>query len=202
MRSAARSNSTFWRDARVFSRWQRSVAQLEYFRCELAAPLRSARCTGYRRRPVLAVSRDEGRMTTRIHLPKVPVPYRGAMLLVASFSVLASCSRKIERAAPPTFPVKGRVVTSGDRLPVGGCVEFEPNQNGLEITACGVIGSEGQFSLSIPFVDRVLPGATEGSHSVRILLPIDDGGGVVRIREAFIVQPRENEFTINIPKRH
>jgi hypothetical protein len=124
-----------------------------------------------------------------------------AIVLAASLSVLASCSRKLERPAPPTFPVKGKVVTNGGPLPVGGCVEFEPNRNGLEITATGVIDSEGRFSLSIPFVDRVLPGATEGSHSVRVLLPIDDGGGVVRIREPFIVQPRENEFTINIPKR-
>jgi hypothetical protein len=127
--------------------------------------------------------------------------YWGAVLLTASLSALASCSRKIERPAPPTFPVIGRVTTSGGRLPVGGCVEFEPNQNGLEITATGVIDGEGRFSLSIPFVDRVLPGATEGSHSVRVLLPIDDGGGIVRIREPFIVQPRENEFTINIPRR-
>lgn len=142
------------------------------------------------------------RMTTSNHLQTVAVRFSGTMLLAASLSVLSSCSRKFERPAPPTFPVKGKIVTSGDRMPVGGCVEFEPNRNGLEITATGLIDSEGQFSLSIPFVDRILPGATEGSHSVRVLLPIDDGGGVVRIREPFIVQPRENHFTINMPKGH
>ena len=141
------------------------------------------------------------RTATTNRLQSVPMSYWGAVLLTFEIPPPRFAGLNFERPAPPTFPVKGRVVTSADRLPVGGCVEFEPNQNGLEITATGVIDGEGRFSLSIPFVDRVLPGATEGSHSVRVLLPIDDGGGIVRIREPFIVQPRENEFTINIPRR-
>ncbi len=123
----------------------------------------------------------------------------GAALLTVNLLTLASCSKKLERPAPPTFPVTGKVVTSGDRLPAGGCVEFESKRNELDFTAIGVVDSEGRFSLSIPFVDRVLPGATEGPHSVRVLLPINDGGGFVRIHEPFIVQPCENEFTIKLP---
>jgi hypothetical protein len=127
--------------------------------------------------------------------------YRGTVLLAASALMLTSCSKRPERPALPTFPVTGQVVTSGERLPIGGCVEFESKQHGLDYTAMGVIDSEGKFALSIPFVDRVIPGATEGPHAVRVMLPIDEGGGVVRMQDPFVVQPRENHFTIDIPKK-
>ena len=119
--------------------------------------------------------------------------------MVASFVVLASCNRKVERPAPPTFPVIGMVQTNGGPVPVGGCVEFESRQ-GTGLNAIGVIDASGNFSLHVPYVDRVLPGATEGPHDVRIMLPIEKGGAVVRIPNALVVQPRDNHFTISMPK--
>jgi hypothetical protein len=129
--------------------------------------------------------------------------WRGAFLAVVVLA-FTGCSKKPDRQTPQTFPVTGQVISHDDRLPVGGCVEFKPGQNEFEFTAMGVIDAEGNFSLRIPYVDRVLSGATEGPHSVRVMLPIGKsggGGGVVPIEGSFTVQPRENYFTINMPKK-
>jgi hypothetical protein len=121
-----------------------------------------------------------------------------ARLLVLGLLVQSGCQEKVDRAALSTYPVSGKVVTNG-KLPVGGCVQFEPTQNGMDYVAQGVIDKEGRFSLRVPYVDRVLPGATEGPHNVRVLLPINQGGGMVPITEPLIVEPGANEFTINMP---
>jgi len=123
----------------------------------------------------------------------------GVSLVVAWMVALTSCSRKVERAVPQTFPVTGRVQTNGGPVPVGGCVEFESRQS-AEFNAIGVIDADGHFSLHVPYVDRVLHGATEGPHDVRIMLPIEKGGAVLRLPNVLIVQASENVFTIDMPK--
>src|SRR5687768_10450002 len=92
-------------------------------------------------------------------------------LLALGLGVQSGCEQKVERPALPTFPVKGQVVTSG-KMPVGGCVQFEPTAGGSDYMAAGVIDKEGRFALRVPYVDRVLPGATEGPHTARVLLPL------------------------------
>lgn len=124
----------------------------------------------------------------------------GAMVLALCLMTTCACS-KSERPAPLTFPVTGEVVVTRSRLPVGGFVEFKPSQN-EEFTAMGLIEEQGKFSLKIPFVDRSLPGATEGPHKVRVLLPpFGEGwhGGDVAVEGTFTVKPSENHFTIKLP---
>jgi hypothetical protein len=119
----------------------------------------------------------------------------------SAFSVImqGGCQQEPERPALATYPVKGKVVATG-KLPVGGCVQFQPVENGANYVANGIIDEQGSFSLQVPYVDRVLPGATKGPHTVRVLLPLSDGGTPVPIAGAFVVQPRDNEFTIEMPK--
>lgn len=112
---------------------------------------------------------------------------------------LSGCEQKAERPALETYRVTGRIVTTG-KMPVGGCVQFEPTQNGQDYVAQGVIGADGQFSLQVPYVDRVLPGATAGPHTARVLLPLRDGGTAVPIAGSFEVKTADNEFTIEMPK--
>jgi hypothetical protein len=119
-------------------------------------------------------------------------------MLVFTFT---SCGKEL-RPAPETFSVTGRIVATGRALPVGGLVEFESVKHGAEFTANGVIGADGAFSLKIPYVDRVLAGATAGPHTVRVLLPLEQQGsgtGMVGIHGEFDVKPGENHFTINMP---
>jgi hypothetical protein len=81
-------------------------------------------------------------------------------------------------------------------------VEFESAKHGAEFTANGVINAGGEFSLKIPYVDRVLAGATAGPHTVRVLLPLEQhgrGSGAVGIKGEFEVKPGDNHFTINMP---
>jgi hypothetical protein len=124
-----------------------------------------------------------------------------SMLLAVSFLAMAGCG-KSERPGPKTFPVSGQVVVARSRLPVGGQIEFKPKQNEFEFTAVAPIEENGKFTLRIPYVDRSLPGATEGPHNVRVILPLFGPGwhgGEVGIDEIFTVQPSENYFTIKLP---
>jgi hypothetical protein len=112
-----------------------------------------------------------------------------------------SCGKEY-RSAPETYPVTGKIVATRRALPAGGLVEFESVKHGAEFTANGVIEADGKFSLKIPYVDRVLSGATAGPHTVRVLLPLEQqgsGSGAVRIKGEFEVKPEENHFTINMP---
>jgi hypothetical protein len=119
-------------------------------------------------------------------------------ILALSLVAQIGCEQKPERPALPTFPVTGKVVTTG-KMPVGGCVQLEPTQNGMDYVAQGVIDAEGRFTLKVPYVDRVIPGATEGPHTARVLLPLNQGGAAVPIEGSFVVRQGENEFTIQMP---
>ncbi len=148
----------------------------------------SRACKGTLRRLAVAEYKSPLRMAT---------PVRRAFLVVL-LVLPHGCQHRLERPALPTYPVRGKIVTSGT-MPIGGCVQFEPAKNGLNYLAQGVIDAEGQFSLQVPYIDRVLPGATEGPHAVRVLLPLKQGGKPVPIEGTFLVEARENEFTIQMP---
>lgn len=131
-------------------------------------------------------------------MSKPPTRARTGLLLALAAAMNIGCEEKAPRPALATHPVTGVVVTTG-KLPVGGCVQFEPTKNGQAYVAQGVIDEQGRFSLQVPYVDRVLPGATEGPHSVRILFPLNQGAAIVPIEGSFVVRPSDNEFTIQIP---
>jgi hypothetical protein len=132
---------------------------------------------------------------------------RGLLLLVAIVP-LSACNSKPERPAPPTYPVTGEVKTSGVQLPAGAQIEFRPAANAKadELTARGNLDTAGKFKLRVPFIDRVLPGAIEGPHTVRIVFSASNNpnspysSGLIEISEKFTVEPKENHFTITLPK--
>lgn len=136
-----------------------------------------------------------------IRLPLTDLQRLGFRFLPFILLTLASCAKEY-RAVPETFPASGTIDPAGRTLPVGGTIEFEPITRGVEFTANGVIDKDGGFSLKIPYVDRVLPGATAGPHHVRVLLPLEQQGkssGVVRIDGEFEIKAGENRFTISFP---
>lgn len=132
---------------------------------------------------------------------------KGLLLLIA-IAPLAACNSKPERPAPPTYPVTGEVKTSGVQLPAGAQIEFRPVRDAKadELTARGNIDAAGKFKLRVPYIDRVLSGATEGPHTVRIVFSSSNNpnspysAGLIEISEKFTVEPKENHFTITLPK--
>jgi hypothetical protein len=123
-----------------------------------------------------------------------------AVLPIIAFALLShvGCEQKEQKPALATYAVTGQIIASG-KLPVGGCVQFQPVDGGARYTANGIIDEQGRFSLQVPYVDRVLPGATQGVHTVRVLLPLNDGGTPVPIAGTFEVKPQDNKFTITMP---
>jgi hypothetical protein len=128
------------------------------------------------------------------------------LILVTGLLTLASCSRsKPLRPAPPTFPVSGEVKLDGGKIPPGSTIEFRPenNEKAAELTAKGVVHASGKFTLCILYIDRILPGALEGRHTVTISFPTgssSNSSGLISIPEKFTVEPRENFFTVSVPK--
>lgn len=136
---------------------------------------------------------------SRLNFPNGRLRFRAALATVAIGQLMTlGCAQKPERPALATYPAAGKVVTTGT-LPVGGCVQLMPMQNSAEYVAQGVVDENGRFSLKVPFVDRVLPGATEGPHSARVLLPLNQGGTIVPIEGSYTVGRGDNEFTIKMP---
>ena len=127
-----------------------------------------------------------------------------SILMSAYLLILGACNSKPERAAPPTFPVTGTLTAPDGRSLAGACVEFKTKQNEGELTATGVVDADGKFSLQIPYVDRVIRGATAGSHNVFVVMPLGTdhkGAGYVAIKGNFEVQLTENHFNIKLPTK-
>lgn len=123
------------------------------------------------------------------------------LLAAIGLATAIGCNAKTERPAPPTYAVSGEVLAKDGRSLVGGCVEFK-KEGEEELTATGVIDADGKFSLSIPYVDRVIPGATEGVHRAFVVMPLGanrKGGGYVPIVGEFKILPSQNHFTIELP---
>src|SRR5204863_23348 len=96
-------------------------------------------------------------------------------------------------------------ITAQDgRSLAGACVEFKTKQNEGELTATGVVDANGKFSLQIPYVDRVISGATAGPHNVFVVMPLGAnhmGAGYIAIKGDFEVQPTENHFELTLPTK-
>jgi hypothetical protein len=142
----------------------------------------------------------------RQYAPRIAGP---VLFFLAGLLALTSCSRsKPLRPAPPTFPVSGEVKLDGGKVPPGSTIEFRPenNEKAAELTAKGVVHASGKFTLCILYIDRILPGALEGPHTVSISFPSSNSSnssyssGLISIPEKFTVEPRENYFTVTVPK--
>jgi len=91
-----------------------------------------------------------------------------------SIILVAGCYAKREVDLPETFPVSGKIVTSG-RMPVGFQIRFTPDDP--EKTAQGFIQDDGTFSLTTYYMGEKCEGVAAGNYRVMIIAPPTMGGG-------------------------
>lgn len=122
------------------------------------------------------------------------------MVLVLLAVGMAGCGKKIVRPTVDTHPVTGKVTAQPGRLPPGSTIVFEPSD--AQLTARGIIGEDGSFTLKTVFHESKLVGAVEGEHRVTIVpaLTPDGGGGgpPIILKEHYTVKPEDNHFTIEV----
>jgi hypothetical protein len=127
----------------------------------------------------------------------------GHVALIACLLSLNGCNSKTPRPAPPAYPVTGKVTAPDGRSLAGARIEFTPREDKFEFKAVGFADANGSFSLKIPFIDRVIEGATEGPHRVSITMALDanrEGGKHIPLPGELVVKPSENHFIIELPK--
>jgi hypothetical protein len=143
----------------------------------------------------------EGIVTMAVISPTLrPIP----VLLVALFLIavpLQGCQRQ-KGNQPQMFPVKGRVVyKNGEPLP-GGKVQFQ-SRSDPSLSIFGDIQTDGRFSLFTLVKNRKLAGAVPGEHQVQIVGPMAPDQTMIEVRPlqtTWIVEPGENDFTIQVEK--
>jgi len=98
-----------------------------------------------------------------------------------------------------TYPVKGKVVFKGGRpVTSGGRIEFQSTSD-PQVKATGWIElKDGSFSLTTYKQGKKIEGALEGPHSV--VVELRNPVAVVNLPNVYTVEPRENDFTIEVPK--
>ena len=112
---------------------------------------------------------------------------------------IAGCGRA-KFPPPVTFPVHGRLVVADGHPPLRTVVEFNPTE--ADLRAQGITDEAGKFSLFLISHSERYEGALEGPHQVKVIFPLGadrKAAGDVTLKETFVVESRENEFTINLP---
>ena len=100
----------------------------------------------------------------------------GAVAVCLSVIFVAGCYAKRKVDLPETFPVSGKIVTSG-RVPVGFQIRFTPENP--EKTAQGFVQEDGTFSLMTYYMGEKCEGAAADSYRVMIVPPPSMSGGGV-----------------------
>jgi hypothetical protein len=136
----------------------------------------------------------------KVSRPRVR-PYALTAGLVLAVLITSGCDSK--RVKPPaTFPVTGKVIGPNGRPVVGAQVQFKPNSSPAEMQSSGLADANGAFTLSLLFREQKVPGAIEGPHRVVVYMPLNtdrSGGDRFEIEQTFVVEPRENAFTVTLP---
>jgi hypothetical protein len=125
------------------------------------------------------------------------------MILIACVLSLNACNSKPPRPAPPAYPVTGKVTAPDGRSLAGARIEFLPREDKFEFKAVGLADANGNFALKIPFIARVIEGATEGPHRVSVTMALNanrEGGKHIPLPGELVVKPSENHFIIELPK--
>jgi hypothetical protein len=122
-------------------------------------------------------------------------PYRRT-LLKAAVIVLVSivgCGSGM----PKTYPAKGKVVFKGGKPATDGKIQFQSTDD-PHVKALGDIDEDGSFSLTTYVGDKHKEGAPAGPYSV--VIELERPTRVVALPKTYVVEPRENDFTIAIEK--
>ncbi|HOM16582.1 MAG TPA: hypothetical protein PLQ00_04595 [Thermoguttaceae bacterium] len=121
-----------------------------------------------------------------------------AMLVVVVVGATFGCGRKLQRQLPTTYPVAGRILApAGQQIPVGARIEFRTDDPNM--VAFGNVEPDGRFTLQTLYYEKLLPGAAAGRYKVTLLTTVNNiPGPVITIPEVFTVEPKENQFTVNL----
>ena len=99
---------------------------------------------------------------------------------------------------PRTYPVKGKVVFKGGTPVPDGRIQFQSTTD-PPVKALSDIDKDGSFSLTTYIEAKNTGGAPAGSY--RVVIELERPVEVVALPSAYTVEPRENDFTIVIPKQ-
>ena len=127
---------------------------------------------------------------------------RSNMCLLVVLACILGCQTRSERPAPETFPVTGTVITPENIAVKHATVEFVPTSGDKTLSALGTVDASGKFALAVVTPDRIIPGAPAGVYRVTVTLPLNPdrtGGQRYMLPGQFTVEPRENEFTLELP---
>jgi hypothetical protein len=118
---------------------------------------------------------------------------------LASIVLAASlgCHKKVERPTVKTYPVNGKVASSKGKVPQAGTlIQFRAQK--AELSASGLLESDGSFSLTTLYYEKKLPGAAEGVYRVTLLETVNGGPGPqYELKANYTVEPKENNLTVN-----
>lgn len=121
------------------------------------------------------------------------------MLLMAVIST-SGCYRKPTYTPPETYPVSGKLVSPASKIPAGSSIKFFPKEGSN--LAVGSLEEDGSFKLKTLFHEEWLDGGVEGEYvRVEILVPLGLGplgGKIFMHNEKYIIEPKENNFTITL----
>jgi hypothetical protein len=118
---------------------------------------------------------------------------RGLITLVAlALAGSAGCG-----SGSKTYPVNGRVVFKGGKAVTDGRIQFQSTSN-PEVRAVGEIQPDGTFSLATHKDGKSIRGAVEGQH--KVVVELERPAAVVVLATPYTVEPRENNFTIEVQR--
>jgi len=104
-------------------------------------------------------------------------------MLLAAVIFTAGCYRKPTYTPPEIYPVTGKLVAPAGKIPAGSLLKLIPKEGAHN--AEGTIQEDGSFKLRTLFHEEWLE-----------LGPL--GGQTVTHNEKFIIEPKENNFTITL----
>ncbi len=123
----------------------------------------------------------------------------GAILLIAIL-LTAGCYRKLSYTPPDTYPVTGKLIAPAGKIPAGSLIKFIPKEG--TYAAEGTLQEDGSFTLKTLFHEEWLTGGVAGEYvRAEILVPIGLGplgGKTISHNEKYIIEPKENSFTITL----
>ncbi len=131
--------------------------------------------------------------------------FRASRLLraIASATVFAmlTATAGCGSGMPATYPVRGKVVWKGGKPVMDGRIEFQSVAD-EKMKAVSEIGEDGTFSLVSHLGGKSAAGAVAGQHRVVVeTSPVwNQPVLVVVLPQPFTVEPRANDFVIEIQK--
>lgn len=121
-------------------------------------------------------------------------------MLLAAVIFTAGCYRKPTYTPPETYPVTGKLVAPAGKIPANSLLKLIPKEGAHN--AEGTIQEDGSFTLRTLFHEEWLDGAVAGEYvRAEILVPIGLGplgGQIVTHNEKFVVEPKDNNFTVTL----